>query len=225
MDHVERPAAQPESSSLDDATRQFIDEDGESRRVYLRESWLAAAMATLYRARWGSGLTQVELAQRLGTTQSAIARLERSEDTKLSTFWDYLYACDVTPAEIETVPVADFVKYVYQRPSAGRKAAAIAQWAQTRRMNNILAQTAATLGQAGYRWREEMATSISRLANTVNVNPEALQEPTPPVFTRMLGVDVNAPFLATDPSSISNTFVQPVGSRPRAASDQVLLAA
>ncbi len=225
MDHVKRTAAQLGSSPLDDATREFIEEDGESRKAYFRESWLAAAMATLYRARWGSGLTQAELAQRLGTTQSAIARLERSDDTKLSTFWEYLYACDVAPAEIETVPVADFVRYVHRQPSADRNAVTIAQWTQASRKPGMLAQRAATEGHMAYRRRDEMATSINHLVNTVRVNPECIHETAQSTFMPTPAVDVNVPSPATDPTSRPNTLVPPVGSRPRAANEPMHVAA
>jgi DNA-binding XRE family transcriptional regulator len=38
------------------------------------------------------GLTQVELAQRLGTTQENVSRIERAEDTQLSTIKRYVEA-------------------------------------------------------------------------------------------------------------------------------------
>jgi hypothetical protein len=78
--------------TLADAAREYVEESEESAHIYLRESWLSGAIATMYRARWAADLTQAEVAERLGTTQSAIARLERADDTTLRRLWEYLYA-------------------------------------------------------------------------------------------------------------------------------------
>lgn len=40
------------------------------------------------------GLTQMEIAERLGTTQSSISQLENAEDIKLSTVAKYVHALD-----------------------------------------------------------------------------------------------------------------------------------
>jgi transcriptional regulator with XRE-family HTH domain len=114
-----------DAGTLDDAVRGFLAEDEESRRAYLKESWLAAAIAQLRRARQRAGLTQQELADRLGTRQPAIARLERGEDTTLGRLWDYLYACGEVPAEIETVWVAELIRFVEADPSAERTVSAV----------------------------------------------------------------------------------------------------
>jgi transcriptional regulator with XRE-family HTH domain len=114
--------------TLADAAREYVEESEESAHIYLRESWLSGAIATMYRARWAADLTQAEVAERLGTTQSAIARLERADDTTLRRLWEYLYACGVTPVEIETVPFTDLREYVRQQPGADRTAAPLKKW-------------------------------------------------------------------------------------------------
>jgi len=42
--------------------------------------------------RAGQGLTQVQVAQRLGTTQENVSRIERADDTQLSTIKRYIEA-------------------------------------------------------------------------------------------------------------------------------------
>jgi transcriptional regulator with XRE-family HTH domain len=64
-------------TSLDDVRRQHpvTDRDGYDRAY--AEADLASRMAEIvYRLRTGAGLTQTELARRMGTTQSSIARVE-----------------------------------------------------------------------------------------------------------------------------------------------------
>jgi DNA-binding XRE family transcriptional regulator len=54
-------------------------------------------LRTLREAR---GVTQVQLAERLGTEQTHISRLERAENHKLSTILAYLRALDATDPEL-----------------------------------------------------------------------------------------------------------------------------
>jgi DNA-binding XRE family transcriptional regulator len=42
--------------------------------------------------RAGQGLTQVQVAQRLGTTQETVSRIERADDTQVSTIKRYIEA-------------------------------------------------------------------------------------------------------------------------------------
>jgi transcriptional regulator with XRE-family HTH domain len=71
-------------------------------QVYQREFWLAGAVQTLVETRRQAGLTQAQLALRLDTTQSAIARLERGNSgISLGRYIDYLHACGAHPCEIK----------------------------------------------------------------------------------------------------------------------------
>ena len=62
-------------TKLKDLKARFMD-DPEFREEYARVDEEYALIEALVRARAAANLTQAELAQRLGTTQSAIARLE-----------------------------------------------------------------------------------------------------------------------------------------------------
>jgi transcriptional regulator with XRE-family HTH domain len=116
------------TGTIADMARESVEESEESAKGFLRESWRAHTMATLYRARWAANLTQAEVAESLGTTQSAIARLERAEDTSLRRFWDYLYVCGVSPLWVETVPFSELREYVRQQPGADRTARPVEKW-------------------------------------------------------------------------------------------------
>ena len=63
------------STKLKDLKARFM-EDQEFREEYARVDEEYALIEALVRARRAANLTQAELARRLGTTQSAVARLE-----------------------------------------------------------------------------------------------------------------------------------------------------
>lgn len=62
-------------TKLEDLLARFM-EDPEFRKEYERADEEYALIEALIRARSEANLTQAELARRLGTTQSAVARLE-----------------------------------------------------------------------------------------------------------------------------------------------------
>ncbi len=57
--------------------KQSLEEDPEYRRVYAEEAAKSDLWLQLVEARQAAGLTQVELAKRLGVTQSQVARIEK----------------------------------------------------------------------------------------------------------------------------------------------------
>jgi transcriptional regulator with XRE-family HTH domain len=64
-------------TSLEEVRRQHPVTDREEYHSAYAEADLASRMAEIvYRLRTGAGLTQTELARRMGTTQSSIARVE-----------------------------------------------------------------------------------------------------------------------------------------------------
>jgi transcriptional regulator with XRE-family HTH domain len=88
----------------------------EQRRMFLRKGWIHDVIMQLIRVRCDAGLTQAELGERLGKQQSAIARLERGDDLKLSTLFDYLAALDLTPAD--QIPLGSYSEAVRRIPGA-----------------------------------------------------------------------------------------------------------
>ena len=62
----------------------------EGRAAYVDEARVSAFRELVFRLRTEAGLTQAELAERMGTTQSAVARLETTAmDAKISTVERY----------------------------------------------------------------------------------------------------------------------------------------
>lgn len=73
--------------------RYGVYERGEGENVKQSVRTAKQAGATIRRARRAAGLTQTELAKRIGLRQATISRLEKGEaDTRLSTVLDVLSA-------------------------------------------------------------------------------------------------------------------------------------
>ena len=75
LDHLDNDEAGDPMTNLKDLKARCM-EDPEFREEYTRVDEEYALIEALVRARSAANLTQAELARRLGTTQSAIARLE-----------------------------------------------------------------------------------------------------------------------------------------------------
>lgn len=101
--------------SIDQLIEEFV-RTPEQRQRFLRTGWINDIIVQLIHARIEAGLTQKELGERMGKQQSAIARLERNDDLKLSTLFDYLAALDLTPAD--QIPLGSYSEAVRRIPGA-----------------------------------------------------------------------------------------------------------
>jgi DNA-binding XRE family transcriptional regulator len=79
-----------ERDDLDEFIEEFAREDPDLPRMVDALARARTMVRELARAREEAGMTQAQVADRIGTTQSAIARLERVEvDPRLSTLVKY----------------------------------------------------------------------------------------------------------------------------------------
>jgi len=85
--------------TMDDLVRRALEDSPESAGAYFRRQWLTRTTRTLAEVRRAAGLTQAQVATRMGTTQSAIARLENalSGGISLRRYVDFLLACGAMP--------------------------------------------------------------------------------------------------------------------------------
>lgn len=123
---------EPQGGRLSDLVREVLEESPEAARAYLRESWLLAAIRALRDARRRAGLSQAEVAARLGTTQPAIARLENDREgrTTLHRYVDYALACGMLPLEIVVEPLESVRQFAVENPMAPRTQTCYEAWAR-----------------------------------------------------------------------------------------------
>ena len=134
---------------LSDLVRDVLEESPESARAYLRESWLSAAIRALRDARRKANLTQAEIADRMGTTQPAVARLENDREgrTTLHRYVDYALACGELPLDIVLEPVESVREFAIDQPSTRRTQACYQVWTQWVPTTNVTS-VARSAGQA-----------------------------------------------------------------------------
>lgn len=123
-------AVQPSGSGLAGLARQILTSSEDRAYRYLRRMWLASAARTLRRARREAGLSQVELAEKLGTTQSAVARLENDSEGRLSLhrYVDYAIACGQFPLEIIAEQASTVREFAIDDPDAPRTQLLVDRW-------------------------------------------------------------------------------------------------
>ncbi len=85
---------------------------------YLKSAFLSSAVDTLFSMRLQAGLTQAQVAERLNTKQSAIARLESDSDGGISLrrYVDFALACGMVPHSITFAPLESATDYTIAQP-------------------------------------------------------------------------------------------------------------
>jgi|SRR5579859_557389 len=95
------------------------EEEGKDSAIeYLRSGFLSSAADTLFYMRLQAGLTQAQVAERLHTKQSAIARLESDSDGGISLhrYIDFALACGMVPHNITFAPLESVINYTIAQP-------------------------------------------------------------------------------------------------------------
>lgn len=95
-------------------------EGEEFSRGFLKASFLSSALDALLYARRRVGLTQAQVAEKLNTKQSAIARLEADVDGAMSLrrYVDFALACGMIPLDFTLIPVDAAIQYTKGNPEA-----------------------------------------------------------------------------------------------------------
>lgn len=119
-----------QSTTLEDLARHFLRESDESARLFLKQSWISHLVSTLRTARLAAGLTQADLAEKLGTTQSAIARLENDDKGSLSIrrMIDYTFACGMAPFDLSLERIEQLRDFALNDPDGERTERAFLKW-------------------------------------------------------------------------------------------------
>ena len=130
MDEVMEP-----TGTIEDSIRELLGSDDEAARAYLKESFLAEAILALFHARRDAGLTQAQLAARLGVKQPTIARLERdfSGSFTLRRYVEVALACGVIPLDLALVATEQLRQFALDDPGAEKTAAAFNAWLAAQR--------------------------------------------------------------------------------------------
>lgn len=112
-----------------DATREMLSDDVAARE-FLKASFLSSAMTALFYARRKAELTQAQVAERMGTKQSAIARMEAdaSGSTSLRRYVEYALTCDMIPFDITLARVSTLKEFARADPSVPRTEVAYQAW-------------------------------------------------------------------------------------------------
>jgi transcriptional regulator with XRE-family HTH domain len=127
---VMKSIVEPSGAGLAGLARQILTSNEGRAYRYLRRMWLTSAAGALREARRKAGLSQAELATKLGTTQSAVARLENDTEGRLSLhrYVDYALACGQFPLEITIEPASAVRAYAIHEPDAPRTQTCLEKW-------------------------------------------------------------------------------------------------
>ncbi len=136
--------------SLADLVRDVLLDD-ETAKEYLVQAWLGSTTQALQEARRHAGLTQADVAQKLGTKQPNIARLEKDVEGSISLrrYISYAVACGMMPLDIKLETLVDVRNYALHDPDAARSEILFNAWKSA--MVNSVAAPGNTVPSMGSR--------------------------------------------------------------------------
>lgn len=120
------------TGTIADSIRAMLTSDEVAAAEYLQESFLTEAMLALFHARRDAGLSQTQVAEYMGTKQSAIARWERdfSGSISLRKYVEFALACGKLPFDISLADVSEMRAFAAEHPGEPVTARAFDQWRQ-----------------------------------------------------------------------------------------------
>ena len=106
-----------EDLSEHSAEERLADSSLDAAAGYPRADWFYRAMAAVREARIRNGLTQSDVAETIGTTQSVIARMENAHrgSFSLDRFLEYAWACGAAPLQLEFVSPEGLRRFAMER--------------------------------------------------------------------------------------------------------------
>ncbi len=160
-------------TTTDFLIQELTDEKGgqEFAREYLKADFLAAAVDALFYARCQAGLTQEQVAQKLGKKQEAIARWEADTDGKMSLrqYVEIALAYDMIPLEMVLAPVDAVRRYIIENPGATCTQLAYDAWQKKKSEPATLAQPinmAVSNQEANQEGKKEQAKRVKPMTTT-----------------------------------------------------------
>jgi transcriptional regulator with XRE-family HTH domain len=118
------------SETATESLQELLSDDASALEQYLKQSFLMEAMLSLFQARRQANLTQQQVATRMGTKQSVVARWEAdfSGAMSLRNYVEFAFACGVRPFDLTLAPLSAFVPFAKQHPDRAITVEAYQTW-------------------------------------------------------------------------------------------------
>lgn len=159
------------TGTIGDSIQQLLEENSAETREYLKERLLTSAALGLGAHRKAAGITQADLAERLGTKQPAISALEGDLSGSFSfrRYVDYLLACNVLPLDLSFAPVEGVRQFLLTNFNESPTATAYATWFAAQTMASGLratVQTTTTQETDSPSWQDQALRILKESGNT-----------------------------------------------------------
>jgi len=165
------------TGSVGDAIYEILETGSDETREYLKERFLTAAVLSLFEQRKASGLTQAEVAERLGTKQPAISSIEADFSGSFSfrRYVDYALACGTLPLDLSFAPVEGIRRFLLDEPSDAPTAMAYAGWCNHQNRSPGLMPTVqqpvTPVESMALSWQKTVVASLNGDGNRVLFDP------------------------------------------------------